>query len=75
MHLEGRLLTVREEKTVGRKSHPGDHGMLAQQIHKMKKELHVAKVARFSGGNTIRNGVFDASGGNGDLQINRRLEE
>src|SRR4051794_19790844 len=75
MHFERRLLAVSEEKAVGRKSYPGDHRMLAQHIQKMREELHVAVVASFSGGNAVRNCIFDARGGNGELQVNRRLEE
>ena len=75
MHFKRRLLAVREEKAVGRKSYSRDYGMLTQHIQKMRKELHIAVVTSFGGGNAIRNCVFNASGGNGDLQINSRLKK
>ena len=49
--------------------------MLAQQINKMRKERHRAKVTSFSGSNAVRDGVFDARGKNGNLQVNGRLEK
>src|SRR6267142_1618469 len=75
MHLERGLLAVNKEKTLGRKVHPGDHGMLTQEIHEMRKQLHRAEVASFSAGNAVRDGVLDARGGNRNLQINGRLEK
>lgn len=68
MHFERGLFAICKEKAIRRKIHFSGYRMLAQQIYEMWKELHRAKVASFSAGKAIRDGVFDARGGNGDLQ-------
>src|SRR6476646_4728197 len=75
VHLERCLLAIGKEKALGRKVYPGEYGMLTQEIHEMREQLHGAEVASFSAGNAVRDGVLDARSGNGDLQVDRRLEE